>query len=384
MACPRCYRWAAALSPAALAAAGHGGPAKPPDLLRRSMAGTWFRPARRLAGCLLTRSAPFGGGYVPVGAGTTAGVLGAAADVPGAAADALGAGGTVVADGVADGEVVVGTADGLGDGEDVADVGVGVGFDAGVTLCDRWFCWWCAGRAGLLLGGPTRFGVCTCPLGVSSSSSAPTTTAATATTPPAAAPAANARRSRWDSVRRRSRSHCGSEARCAAQLLNGAAAMPSVGKTSMAASSGAASAVARDTARPMPRKPSTASVDSAQFARSASHHLACSLVFGVRRKAALRANRPSTDARATTREVDCQMKNAPSASRQFAPVPRRSSATARTSPSPTSTGTVASRNGVSLRNSSPPPLARFTAPASRKTKKIRPSRSPYHWTPPAR
>ena len=78
------------------------------------------------------------------------------------------------------------------------------------------------------------------------------------------------------------------------------------------------------------------------------------------------------------------MKNAPSASRQDAPVPRRSSATARTRPSPTSTGTVATRNAVSLRNSSPPPVARFAAPASRKTKNNRPSRSPYHWTAPAR
>jgi hypothetical protein len=34
----------------------------------------------------------------------------------------------------------------------------------------------------------------------------------------------------------------------------------------------------------------------------------------------------SSDARATTIEVDCQMKNAPIASRQVAPVPRRSSA----------------------------------------------------------
>ena len=45
------------------------------------------------------------------------------------------------------------------------------------------------------------------------------------------------------------------------------------------------------------------------------------------------------------------MKNAPSASRQDAPVPRRSSATARTRPSTTSTGTVATRNTVSLRKS---------------------------------
>ena len=103
--------------------------------------------------------------------------------------------------------------------------------------------------------------------------------------------------------------------------------------------------------RRCPAVPSSASDDSAQFARSASHHFAFSLVFGVRRNAAFLANRPSTEARATTREVDCQMKNAPSASRQDAPVPRRSSATARTSPSSTSTGTAATRNTVSLRNS---------------------------------
>ena len=64
-----------------------------------------------------------------------------------------------------------------------------------------------------------------------------------------------------------------------------------------------------------------------------------SLVFGVRRNAAFLANRPSTEARATTSEVDCQMKNAPIASRHDAPVPRRTSATARIRPSSTSTGT---------------------------------------------
>ena len=122
---------------------------------------------------------------------------------------------------VGDGEIVVGDGDGdgeivVGDGEGLGDVGEGDG-EGGCEWCgagvDVWPC-----------AGPTRFGVCTCLLGVSNSTSAPTTTAATATTPPVAAPAANARRSRWDSVRLRSRSHCGSEARCAAQLLNGAAA----------------------------------------------------------------------------------------------------------------------------------------------------------------
>jgi hypothetical protein len=93
----------------------------------------------------------------------------------------------------------------------------------------------------------------------------------------------------------------------------------------------------------MAAKPNSASVDSAQLARSASHHLVCSLVFGVRKNAAFLANRASTEARATTSEVDCQMKNAPIASRQDAPVPRRSSATARTSPSSTITGTAETR-----------------------------------------
>src|SRR5262249_52904375 len=152
--------------------------------------------------------------------------------------DEVGDGEIVVGDGDGDGEIVVG--DGLGDG--VVGVGEGVGERCG---CGVEVCPW---------AGPTRFGVCTCLLGVSSSTSAPTTTAATGTPRPVAAPAANGRRSRWDSVRLRSRSHCGSEARCAAQLLNGAAAMPSVGKTSMAASSGAASLVALDSARPMPMK----------------------------------------------------------------------------------------------------------------------------------
>ena len=76
-------------------------------------------------------------------------------------------------------------------------------------------------------------------------------------------------------------------------------------------------------------------------------------------------NSPCTDARATTSDVDCQIKNAPSASRQEAPVPRRSSATARSSPARPAAGTVATRNADSLRNSRPPPSARLTAPASR-------------------
>jgi hypothetical protein len=131
----------------------------------------------------------------------------------------VGLGDTVVGDG--DGEIVVG--DGDGDGEIV--VGDGLGDEVDGVGEGEGVCEWCGlGVEVCPWAGPTRFGVCTCLLGVSSSTSAPTTTAATATTPPVAAPAANARRSRWDSVRLRSRSHCGSEARCAAQLLNGAAA----------------------------------------------------------------------------------------------------------------------------------------------------------------
>src|SRR5947207_1819595 len=134
----------------------------------------------------------------------------------------------------------------------------------------------------------------------------------------------------------------------------------------------------------MPAKPNRASVDSAQLARSACHQLVCSPVFGVRRNAAFLVNRASTDARATTSDVDCQIKNAPRASRQDAPVPRRSRAIARTRPSSTITGMAETRNRVSLRKSCPPPVVRLTAPASRKMKNSRLSRSPYHCAAPAR
>src|SRR5215470_7871353 len=289
-----------------------------------------------------------------------------------------------VAGGVdAGGDVALGVGETDGVGDTVVGVGEGVvGVGVGVALCVG------RGLAGDELvpwAGPTRLGDRTgLWLGHSSSAAAATTTPATTTAPPVAAPAAKARRSRRFSVRLRSRSHSGRAARCAAQLLNGAAAKPSVGNSSSAASSGPLSWFHLVSAPAMPAKPSTASDDSAQFARSASHHLARSLVFGVRRNAALRANRPSTDARATTTDVDCQMKKAPIASRHDAPVPRRSSVIARTSPSPTITGTAATRKIVSLRNSSPPPVARLNAPASRNTKKTSPSRSPYHWIPPAR
>jgi hypothetical protein len=296
---------------------------------------------------------------------------------------------------VAVGDVVsAGTPVGDGDGTGVAVVGVGAGVAAGGVLAgavdgvtDGLLAGVVAGvvAGAVLCAGTTRFGVVTAWwLGVKSSAATAITTPSTATRPPVAAPAVNADRSRLNSLVRRSRSHFGSAARRAAQLLNGAAAMPSVGNSSSAASSGPLSWVARVSAAAIPAKPSSASVDSAQFARRASHHLAASLVFGVRRKAAFRANRPSTEARATTSDVDCQMKKAPSASRQDAPVPRRSSATARTRPSTTSTGTVATRKVVSLRNSSPPPRARLAAPVGRKTRKMIPSRSPYHCSPPAR
>src|SRR5215475_2034175 len=255
--------------------------------------------------------------------------------------------GVVVTDGVVVGvRLGVGVRDGLGD----PDVGAGDGVEGvGVALLDG------DGLAGAELApwaGPTRLGDCTWWLGQNINATAAATTPATTTAPPVAAPAAKARRSRRFSVRRRSRSHAGRVARCAAQLLNGAAAKPRVGNSSSAASSGPLSWFHLVSAPATPATPNRASDDSAQFARSASHHLARSLVFGVRKNAALRAKRPSTDARATTTDVDCQTKNAPIASRHDAPVPRRSRTIARISPSPTITGTAATRKIVSLRNRS--------------------------------
>jgi hypothetical protein len=49
-----------------------------------------------------------------------------------------------------------------------------------------------------------------------------------------------------------------------------------------------------------------------------------------------------------------------------------------------STGTAATRKTVSLRKSCPPPVAMFTAPASRKIRNSSPSRSPYHCSAPDR
>src|SRR6266480_3381336 len=280
--------------------------------------------------------------------------------------------GDTVGDAVGDADDVVGV--GVGDGDDVVGVGVADWDEAGVL----------DGAAGWEepWAGPTRSGGWT-GLSVRSRARAATTTPTTATAPPVATPAANERRSRRYSVVRRSRSQAGSAAFRAAQLLTGAAARPSVGNSSRPASSGPLSWFVLVRAAPMAMKPSRARMDSAQLARSASHQRVCSLVLGVRRNTAFLANRPTTDARATTSEVDCQMKNAPIASRQDAPVPRRSSAIARTRPSRTITGTAETRNTVSLRNSWPPPVARLAAPASRKMKNSRLSRSPYHCSAPA-
>jgi hypothetical protein len=136
------------------------------------------------------------------------------------------------ADGVAD-DVAVGegvaVAEGVGEIEGVGDTVAGVvdggvvaGVVAGAVLCDG------CGLAGadvVLWAGPMRLGDSTgWRLGQSSSAAAATITPATTTAPPVAAPAAKARRSRRFSVRLRSRSHAGRVARCAAQLLNGAAA----------------------------------------------------------------------------------------------------------------------------------------------------------------
>jgi hypothetical protein len=125
----------------------------------------------------------------------------------------LGVGVDEVTAGVGEGEplglgvLVVGLGDGVGELVD----GDGDG--------DRW-----AGADRVPWAGPTRLGGCTgWRLGANSSATAAIAAAATATTPPVAAPAANARRSRRFSVRRRSRSHLGRVARWAAQLLTGAA-----------------------------------------------------------------------------------------------------------------------------------------------------------------
>ncbi len=135
-----------------------------------------------------------------------------------------------------------------------------------------------AGDEGLAVlppwAGPSRSGDCAW-WPVKNSAIAAAATPRTATAPPVATPAANVCRSRAYSVRRRSRSQAGSVARRAAQLLTGAAAIPSVGNSSNAASSGPLNWLYLVSEPTMPAKPSTASNDSAQFARSASHQRVC-------------------------------------------------------------------------------------------------------------
>ena len=155
--------------------------------------------------------------------------------------------------------VVVVTA-GVTDGVGVArDVGVGVVEGAGVDDV-----------AGGDWTGPTRLGpVLRRP--VSNSAIASPTTVPTAITPPAAMPVAKACRSRRYSVARRSRSQSGSAARRAAQLLNGAAAMPSVGTNSRSASSGPLSVLVLVSAAAAKRGGSNSWPGKTNTAESAKH-----------------------------------------------------------------------------------------------------------------
>src|ERR1035437_2224807 len=156
---------------------------------------------------------PHAGGVA--GADEDGGVLGevtagetVAEDVVVGVLGTVGVTGVVVAVGVADG---VGVALGV-----VVGVDVGAVEGAGVDVV-----------AGGDWTGPTRLGpVLRRPVSISAIASA--TTAPTAIAPPVAMPAAKEWCSRRYSVSRRSRSQAGSAARRAAQLLNGAAAMPSV------------------------------------------------------------------------------------------------------------------------------------------------------------
>jgi hypothetical protein len=185
------------------------------------------------------------------------------------------------------------------------------------------------------------------------------------------------------SVRRRSLSSPGRAARWAPRLFRGADRNAAVGHTRRAAVT--RPPVPAAASEPMmPARPSAANSDSGRFPRTASHQRASSAVFGVRRNSASFANSPCTDARATTIDVDCQIMNAPSASRHDAPVPRRSRAIARTRPNRASSGIAASRKPLSLRKSRPPPSATLPAPTRRKRKNITARRSPYHWTAPDR
>ena len=98
--------------------------------------------------------------------------------------------------------------DGDGDGDELGDV-VADGEVDGLLEGEL------DGLAGAELpwAGPTRFGVWTCWWPVNSRATAAMATPTTATAPPVATPAANERRSRRYSVRRRSRSEAGSAAR---------------------------------------------------------------------------------------------------------------------------------------------------------------------------
>jgi hypothetical protein len=143
----------------------------------------------------------------------------------------------VVAEG--EGDCVVGVAEGGVDGGDelwvgvvvvgvgvgvvvvpVGVVAVGVGMAVGVREDGAVGEAGAAGDERAPWAGPKRLGPCTgWRLPVNKSAIARAATPATATAPPVATPAANARRSRLYSVRRRSRSQPGRAARRAAQLL---------------------------------------------------------------------------------------------------------------------------------------------------------------------
>ena len=107
----------------------------------------------------------------------------------------------------------------------------------------------------------------------------------------------------------------GRVARCAAQLLKGAAAMPSVetAKTEQHPQLVAWSA------RQCPARPSTARDVSAQLACSASHHLARSLVDGEERR--LAGEQSQHRGAGHHQRGELPMKNTPSTWRQDAPVP---------------------------------------------------------------
>src|SRR5436305_22603 len=120
------------------------------------------------------------------------------------------------------------------------------------------------------------------------------------------------------------------------RLVKGAASRATVGHSKSRATSGPPSPLGRVNAAAMPTNPRRPSSVSAMLPRTASNQCGSSAVFGVRTNTASLAYNACTDARATTSEVHCQIMKAPNASRQDAPVPRRSSAIARTSPSATS------------------------------------------------